>query len=183
MRIWGISGGNGVILHPLKKYLTLNIEFRSVFKTPGNIQWKLNFGDIPLNDADGIQFPDVMIGAPDCGHSSILALSRGKSFGNPKLNESLNHYFRTIIAYQPKIFLFENLTQLLDNYEIDSETFVCDVEKVTDLVAQKNLEIKALEMFIDDLQDIVDLNDIYSSKEMQQALEEVTCKIKEMKGE
>lgn len=126
MRVLGISCGNGVIVYPFKKYLVAGIEGRSIFKTPGNIQWKSNFGGIPLfydfksyqrwaeGDACGEEQLDLVIGAPDCGHSSILALSRSKKYSNPRSNLSLREFLEAVRILKPKVFMMENLEKLLD---------------------------------------------------------------------
>ena len=135
MRIIGVNGGNGVILYPMKRYLVENYEPRALFKTKDNVQWKLNFGDIPLytkfldfydrhdprNDFD----IDVIVGAPDCGHSSVLAYSRAKQLSDPLKNESLDLYLRSVKIIKPKVFMMENLPKLLDmvNKDIFQETF------------------------------------------------------------
>lgn len=118
MKILGINGGNGVILYPFRRHLMGNIEIRPIFKTPGDAQWKLNFPDIPLVNKESkmIQFetPDVIVGAPNCGHSSILALSRAKKLADPKEDKSFNLFIDSILHYQPKLFMMENLTKMLE---------------------------------------------------------------------
>ena len=118
MKIIGVNGGNGVLLYPFRKNLIGNIEIRPVFKTPNNIQWKLNFGDIPLynHPEDMTKFSqcDVVIGAPNCGHSSVLAYSRAKMLSDPLKDESLDLFIMSILYYKPKIFLMENLPKVLD---------------------------------------------------------------------
>lgn len=126
MKVLGICGGNGVILHRFKKHLIGNIEIRSIFHTKDNEQWKANFGNIEYVrkkdnifrqiDRGDINNLDIVIGAPDCGHSSILALSRAKSFSNPKNNESLNLFIACVKSFSPKVFLMENLDKLLEQY-------------------------------------------------------------------
>lgn len=116
--ILGVCGGNGVILYPFaKRGLIANIEPRSSFKTPDDIQWKLNF-KAPLEDNLESTWANVnvIIGAPDCGHSSVLAYSRGKKLSNPKDNASLTMYVEAIAKYMPKVFMMENLPKMLDNY-------------------------------------------------------------------
>lgn len=116
MKILAVSGGNGVIVHPVRKHLIGNIELRSLFTTPGDIQWQLNFPNIPVDKDPNVKYqhPDVIIGAPDCGHSSVLSYSRKKSLSNPKDNKSLTHYVQAIELYKPKIFVMENLPKLLN---------------------------------------------------------------------
>lgn len=114
----GINGGNGVILHPFRKSLLGNIEPRSVFHTPEDIQWKLNFK--VAQDKTFVEYSkkqvQVIIGAPDCGHSSVLAYSRSKKLSNPKDNLSFNLYIDSIKYYQPLMFMMENLSKTLDNF-------------------------------------------------------------------
>lgn len=133
MDILGVNGGNGVILFPFRKQLIANIEPRSLFKTPHNIQWKSNFGDIPLiNEASFdkcwikyddlcLNNPDVIVGAPDCGDSSILSYSRRKKLGNPRENLSLLLYIEFVNHLLPKVFMMENLPKLLET--ISKEDF------------------------------------------------------------
>lgn len=122
MRILGVCGGNGVILHPMKNRLIGNIEIRKIFHTKANEQWISNFGDIPyIKTKNGInQFNnvDAIIGAPDCGHSSILSYSRIKKLTDPMDNESLNLYFESIEKFKPKIFMMENLPKLIEQIKI-----------------------------------------------------------------
>lgn len=122
--VLGVNGGNGVILYPFlssKFKILANIEPRGVFGTPRSIQWKLNFEDIPLHKTI-IEAPiggkdvDVIIGAPDCGHSSILSYSRAKKFSEAKDNKSLTLFIEAVGYYLPKIFIMENLGALLKNY-------------------------------------------------------------------
>jgi site-specific DNA-cytosine methylase len=126
--VLGVCAGNGAVLLPFKKWLVANIEPRSVFKHPKDVQWKANF-EVPLfGDKDrmfgaGLVKPDVIIGHPDCGHSSMLALSRGKKFKDPKENHSLSTYLKAIQFFKPKVFLFENLPALLKTYPDIDEAF------------------------------------------------------------
>jgi len=119
MKILGINGGNGVILYPFRKHLVANIEPRGVFRTPENKQWRSNFPDIPLyKDLAKLNFEpnelDLIIGAPDCGHSSILGVSRNKVYGDPRANESLNMYIAGVKKFLPKVWAMENLSKLLE---------------------------------------------------------------------
>lgn len=135
MKIIGICGGNGVILHPFKKHLVVNVEIRAIFRTKGMEQWKANFDDI-LMETDGLEIfkihnfkklvgADAIIGAPDCGHSSMLAYSRAKKLSDPKENDSLTLYIKAVKYIKPKCFLMENLPKLLEQYTEDEfrETF------------------------------------------------------------
>ena len=124
MQVLGACGGNGVILHALKNHLIANVEPRAIFKTPDDVQWKLNFGSIPyiknLSDRRLVGLSvDVIIGAPDCGHSSILSYSRSKKFGDAKANPSLNLYIESLKLFQPNIFIMENLPALLEQIPIE----------------------------------------------------------------
>lgn len=119
LRVMGVMGGNGVILHPFKRYLMGNIEFRSAFKTKSNLQWYLNFQKHPfVDDLMVAKFlfkkPDVIMGAPDCGHSSILTVSSTGKMKNPIENESVRTFFESINEYQPKVWLMENLPAIMN---------------------------------------------------------------------
>ena len=109
--ILAVCGGNGSWLYPMRKHLIGNIEIRSVFHTPDNIQWKDNFGEIPYwrNSGGLMTFPDVIVGAPDCESSSMMALTRAKEFSNPLDNDSFAMFFDQIKTYEPSIFFMENL--------------------------------------------------------------------------
>ncbi len=117
MNVLGISAGQGALLFPFRKHLLGNIEPRGVFHTPGEEQWKANFGDIPFYKGYCLQeFDekiDIIISSPDCGASSIMRLSKVKELGKPKDNRSLNLVIEGINYYKPKIFLIENLPRLL----------------------------------------------------------------------
>lgn len=117
MNVLGISAGQGGLLFPFRKHLLGNIEPRGVFHTPGEEQWKLNFGDIPFYKGYCLQEfnekVDIIISSPDCGASSIMRLSKVKELGKPKDNRSLNLVIEGIQYYKPKIFLIENLPRLL----------------------------------------------------------------------
>lgn len=115
--VLGISAGQGALLFPFRKHLLGNIEPRGVFHTPGEEQWKANFGDIPFYKGYCLQeFDekiDILISSPDCGASSIMRLSKVKELGKPKDNRSLSLVIEGINYYKPKIFLIENLPRLL----------------------------------------------------------------------
>jgi site-specific DNA-cytosine methylase len=121
LKILGISTGNGVMIHPLKKYVMGAIETRSDYKTPGDVQWKLNFGEKKLYNSDGLVMefnkkPNIIISHPTCGHSSSLAYSRGKKLGNAKKDATMKLFLRSVKRFKPKIFLFENLTTLFKSF-------------------------------------------------------------------
>lgn len=128
LNVLGICGGNGTILYPFRNgHLTGNIEPRSVFHTPNDVQWKLNFKEAYDKD-EKVEYSrhsvDYIVGAPDCGHSSVMSYSRAKTLGDPQKNDSLNFFINSIHRYKPKIFLMENLPKLLDNYGSDlNDTF------------------------------------------------------------
>lgn len=117
LRVLGVCAGQGALLFPFKKNLLGNIEIRGVFHTPGEEQWKLNFGDIPFYKGFCLQEfdekVDIIISSPDCGAASVMRLSKVKELGNPKDNRSLNLVIASILEYKPKIFLIENLPRLL----------------------------------------------------------------------
>ena len=129
MNVLGISAGQGALLLPFRKHLLGNIEPRGVFHTPGEEQWKSNFGDVPFYK--GYTLPDfdrkvgIILASPDCGHSSMMRLSKVKELGSPKGNKSLNLVIEGIHYYKPKIFLIENLPRLLSllPFEFFEETF------------------------------------------------------------
>jgi site-specific DNA-cytosine methylase len=124
-KVLGVCGGNGVILHPFRNNLIRNIEPRSAFKTPNDVQWKLNF-EAPLQtrispENEGLLSDRItaIIGAPDCGHSSVLSFSRAKKLGNPRENLSLNTFIQSVGDYEPNFFLMENLPKLLSSWGKD----------------------------------------------------------------
>jgi site-specific DNA-cytosine methylase len=118
----GVSSGNGVMLHPFKDWVIGNIECRSDYTHRGNpLQFHLNFPDVPfyktLPSISGMfVLPEIIIGHPKCGNSSILSLSRRKSFKSHKSEPSLDLFFESIHLYKPKLFLLENLPKLLETY-------------------------------------------------------------------
>jgi site-specific DNA-cytosine methylase len=120
MNILGVNAGNGVLLHTMKEHLVGNIEIRAIFHTKGLEQWKANFGSIPYFKSVGElkkkmkSSVDVILGNPDCGHSSILSYSRRKALSDPRDNESLDLFIKCVRFYEPKIFLMENLSKLLE---------------------------------------------------------------------
>lgn len=118
LKILGVCGGNGVILYPFRNSLIGNIEFRSIFKTKSNLQWYLNFKVPFVSDLMVAKFlfpkVDVIIGAPDCGHSSILTMSSTGKMKNPMDNESVKTFFGSILEYKPKLWLMENLPAMLN---------------------------------------------------------------------
>lgn len=121
LRVMGVCAGSGAaLLYPFKedsKYKVVgNIEPRGVFHTPDDINWALNFGDIPflrtleLPDWE----PDVIVSSPDCGASSMMRLSKKKKLGKPHKNRSIKFTIKAIKHYQPHVFLLENLPKLLN---------------------------------------------------------------------
>jgi site-specific DNA-cytosine methylase len=120
IKVLGVCAGNGAILWPFRKYLLGNIEPRSAFKTPKDEQWKANydqplFRDLNADELVGVR-PTLIIGHPDCGHSSVLAYSRGKKFSDPKVNKSLNMFIEAVTLFRPYMFVMENLPALLKTY-------------------------------------------------------------------
>lgn len=129
MKVLGVAAGNGAVLFPFRKYLIGNVEPRTAFKTPGDQQWKLNFPGVPLHkDLTLVNYKqvDVIIGHPDCGHSSVLAYSRAKKLSNPKDNLTVDLFHNAIKKFQPKVFLFENLPKFMDSYSREElEEYFC----------------------------------------------------------
>lgn len=122
LQVLGVCAGNGASLYPFfkkpKRYnIVANIEPRPIFYTLKNEQWVSNYPNIRLSKNElGIGRVDILIGHPDCGHSSVLTLSTKKSLQSPKGNESLNTFFNSIKLYKPKVWLMENLQALLNTY-------------------------------------------------------------------
>lgn len=116
----GICGAQGALLYKLRRYLIGNVEPRSVFHTPKEEQWRLNFGNIPfVRNIKELEYDknidiDVILGSPSCGHSSVFSYSRKKSLGKPKEDPCLNLFLSSIHLIKPKIFILENLPKLLD---------------------------------------------------------------------
>lgn len=116
MKILGVCAGGGALLLPFRDQVIIaNIEPRVVFHYPGEPTWRLNFGDVPFlrEGLDPNWKPDVIVGSPDCGASSIMRLSKTKELGDPKKNESINLVLSSIDLYKPKVFLIENLPRLV----------------------------------------------------------------------
>lgn len=119
LKVLGVCGGNGVILYPFRRNLIGNIEFRSAFKSKSNLQWYQNFKVPYVSDLTVGQYlfkeVDVIIGAPDCGHSSILTYTGGRGkLKDPNENESVRTFFSSIKQYQPKLWLMENLPGMMN---------------------------------------------------------------------
>lgn len=129
LKVLGVSGGNGVLLYPFKKFLVANIELRTAFQTEGDMQWKLNFPNARLiksKDFKNLQdinvggFPqftniDVIMGHPNCGAGSVLRLAKSKAYGTSRGDESVDLYFNAVNHYKPKFFLFENLVAIFNS--------------------------------------------------------------------
>lgn len=119
LKILGVCGGNGLTLFPFKRYLIGNIEDRNVFKTDKNLQWYTNFQVPFVDDLMVAKFlfknPDIIIGAPDCGHSSILGFTGNKKRKDPIENASIKLFFQAILDYKPKVWIMENLPALLNS--------------------------------------------------------------------
>lgn len=118
MKVLGISAGNGVNLFPFKEYVIGNVEVRADYTIRGDSsQFHLNFPKAYFKKALGpYEEPDIIIGNPKCGSSSVLALSRAKQFKTHKGEPSLDLFIGGIHFYQPKVFLLENLPGLLNTY-------------------------------------------------------------------
>lgn len=127
-KILGICGGNGVILHPFKDNLLGNIEPRAIFHTPNDKQWKLNFKvNIAKDQRTTYAGPiDIIIGAPDCGHSSKMSYSRAKVLTDPAKNDSLMFFVSQVLKYKPKAFMMENLPKALEALDGSFEEWMED---------------------------------------------------------
>lgn len=122
MKILGVCAGGGALLLPFRDQVIIaNVEPRVVFHYPGEPTWRLNFGDVPFL-REGLNpnwKPDVIVGSPDCGASSIMRLSKTKELGDPKNNASINLVLSSIDLYKPKVFLIENLPRLISILNAD----------------------------------------------------------------
>lgn len=116
LKILGVCAGQGALLFPWRKQLLGNIEPRSVFHTPKEEQWRLNFGNIPFlrNELPEKWHPDIILSSPDCGASSTMRLSKAKELGNPEKNKSIQLVIEGIMQYQPKVFMIENVPRLMN---------------------------------------------------------------------
>lgn len=117
MRILGVCAGNGASMFAFKKQVVANLEPRSVFHTSQNEQWFANY-NVPIyrnttSLYSEVKKVDAIFGHPDCGHSSMMALSRGKKMTDPKQNTSLMIFIQVCQHYQPKVWLMENLPTML----------------------------------------------------------------------
>lgn len=123
LNILGLCAGNGVSLFPFKKTFNIlgNIEPRAIFYSRCQSQWVANFAETPMVKklVDFTEPVDVIIGNPDCGHSSVLTYSRSKSLKDAKENASLALYIQGIKKYSPKFFLLENLQAMLNSMPED----------------------------------------------------------------
>lgn len=117
LKVLGVCGAQGALLYPLRRHLIGNIEPRAVFHTPKEEQWKLNFDQVPFErslESLGEVQPDVIVGSPSCGHSSVFSYSRKKSLGKPREDPCLSLFLSSIKRLEPKIFILENLPKLMD---------------------------------------------------------------------
>jgi len=140
LKVLGISAGNGVSLYPFEKdpnYEVIgNIEGRSKFFVDRvkTAQWDLNFKSnmyTTFKPKFSRFKPDIIIGNPNCGASSVLALSRAKKYSDPRDDESVNAFLKKTKQYEPKIFIMENLPKFLD---------IVDYEYLTEYFDKYNLE-------------------------------------------
>lgn len=132
--VLGVNSGIGVSLYPFLKQTIGAIEVRQIFHTPGNPQWKANFGHIPFEKDENNFYHervDVIISSPDCGSGSVLRYSRAKKLGNHKENQSLLVFFDKVIHHSPKFFLFENLAGLFKSFpEADFDELLKDYKLI-----------------------------------------------------
>lgn len=122
--VLGLSAGSGISLFPFKESCSIigNIELRTDFRIGGKpLQFKLNFpkalaGTSPTGYLELPDSPDIIMSQPKCGNSSVLALSRGKKKTSHLGDPSLDLVLRGINHLLPKVFLIENLPDLLKTY-------------------------------------------------------------------
>lgn len=142
LKVLGVNCGNGVMIYPFKDHLLANIETRSDYGTPDDIQWKLNFGSIPLYKQKPklkrFKGVNIVISHPTCGHSSMLAYSRGKKLGDGKADKTMKLFVKTIDYLKPQVFLFENLVTLFKSFpELEFDQVFGDyhLRKIVDSVS------------------------------------------------
>lgn len=128
-KVLGICGAQGALLFSFKRdsnYRVIgNFEPRGMFHTPREEQWKSNFYGIPfwklytdmIEEIKGTEI-DIIVGSPSCGHSSMFSYSRKKSLGEPKEDPTLNYYLIAVKELTPRVWLMENLPQLLKSIPI-----------------------------------------------------------------
>ena len=120
IRVLGVCAGGGALLLPFlndENYKILgNVEPRYVFHTKKEENWVLNFGKIPFKTEffKLKRAPDIIVGSPDCGASSVMRLSKVKTLGNPEKNKTINLLIEAVLTYKPKVFLLENVPKLLN---------------------------------------------------------------------
>lgn len=123
IKVLGVCGAQGALLFPLKRYLIGNVEPRAVFHSSGEEQWYANFDEIPfVREIEQLPseflkesaYPDVIVGSPSCGHSSVFSYSRKKSLGQPREDVCLSLFLTSIKKFKPKVFVMENLPKLMD---------------------------------------------------------------------
>lgn len=124
LKVLGVCSGVGASIftfHKRKNFEVIgSVEPRTVFHTKKEEQWKLNFDHLPFERSITPKIrklkPDIIIGHPDCGDSSVLRMSRAKKKGNVGENSSVLLFFESINHYRPSMFLLENLPGFLKTY-------------------------------------------------------------------
>lgn len=109
-KVIAVCGGNGSWLYPFKDYLIMNVEPRANFLTPKNVQWYANFWNVEISRTlpKFITPITAIVGAPNCGHSSMLALSNSV-FRPADDDYSFQMYFKAVEENKPMVFVMENL--------------------------------------------------------------------------
>lgn len=121
--VLGVCAGNGVLLYPFEKDEAFNvlgnIEPRAVFHTQYKEQWKANFKGFMSKGHIVTPRIDILVGHPDCGHSSQMAFSRAKKLTDPMENDSFQLFINEVQKKLPKVFLMENLPKLLRSVDLN----------------------------------------------------------------
>lgn len=109
-KVIAVCGGNGSWLYPFRDCLIMNIEPRANFLTPKNVQWYANFPNVEISRALPKFSTQItaIVGAPNCGHSSMLALSNSV-FRPADDDYSFQMYFKAVEENKPLVFVMENL--------------------------------------------------------------------------
>lgn len=131
LRVLGVCAGNGTNLHPFLSgnYEILgNIEPRGGYWSVGCKQWEANFGNIRMyKSVSGkggfilTKKPNIIIGNPKCGASSIMRYSRSKKLGDAKSEPTIDLFIKCVNKSFPDVFMMENLPELLN--QISKEKF------------------------------------------------------------
>lgn len=145
LKVLGLCGGNGVLLYPFErseKFKVIgNIEPRALFYSPGNKQWNSNFPKrlmVKTIEPFMKNRPDIIIGHPNCGHSSKFTLSRMKKYSDARDDKSVDLWFEGIKKLNPKVFLMENLRGFMKDYTLMELTIILESY---DLICWENVSV------------------------------------------